>query len=191
MEPVELLKQAVTTVEQASVPEDLRALAFAKILEILSEQSAPHRNADKEPHKDNREGTSASSGPLGRIAASLGISPALVDRIFDENEGELRFTGDVSALGKSRTDKVQNLAILLLAGLRWSDLDGGSATTDETVRAEVDRLTLLDVTNYTKQIAGLKPYVIITGSGRKATYKIKYDGIEKAKEIGRGLAGTE
>lgn len=191
MEPTDLLKQAVTVVEQASVPEDLRTLAFAKVLEMLSEQNTPHASTDQATNKDNHKDPSTSSGPLAPIVANLGIPPSLVDRIFDENDGELRFSGDVSALGKSRTDKVHGIAILLLAGRRWAGLDGGTATPDEIVRAEVDRLTLLDTTNYTKQIASLKPYVIISGSGRKAAYKIKYDGIEKAKEIGRKLAGME
>jgi hypothetical protein len=192
MEPIDLLKQAVTTVEQANVPGDLRTLAFAKVLEILSGPSVPDSSTSEAGNHYGEEGASTQfSTAIASIASNLGIPSTLVDRILDEHEGELIFSGDVSALGKNRSDKVHSLAILLLAGRRWAGLDGGGATSDEVLRAEVDRLGLLDTTNYTKHVATLKPFVTITGSGRKAVYKIKYDGIEKAKELGRALAGAE
>ena len=128
---------------------------------------------------------------MGRIASAIEIPVTRVDRIFDEDDGQLIFCGDVSVLGKSKAEKVAALAILLLAGRRWTGIDEGGPTRDAIVRSEVDRLGLLDTTNYSKHIAALKSYVTITGRGKEASYKIKYDGLEKAKLLGRSVAGSE
>jgi hypothetical protein len=192
IDEVDLLKRAVAALEQASVPGDLRTLAFAKVLDLLV--SAPSARTG---HGNGGETTTRKvageepSDSIALIASKIGIPAALMDRVLDEHEGELIFSGDVSSLGSSKFEKVHALALLLLAGRRWAGLDTGGTTPDEVLRAEVDRHGLLDVTNYTKHIATLKPFVIIAGSGKNAAYKIKYDGLEKAKQLGRALAGEE
>jgi hypothetical protein len=193
VEPVDLLKRAVAALEEASVPEDLRTLAFAKVVDLLacapSATPAHVRSVDVEA--TGNHGGQDQLDEISRIASKIGISTTLLDRIFDQHEGALIFSGNVSSLGKTKSDKVHSLALLLLAGRRWAGLDGNGATPDEVLRAEVDRLGLLDVSNYSKHIATLKPYVTITGSGKNGVYKIKYDGLEKAAKIGRDLAGVE
>lgn len=186
---VGLLKRAVAALEQASVPEDLRTLAFAKVLDLLVRAPSArtgHENGGETTTK--KVAGEEPSDSITSIASKIGIPAALMDRVLDEHGGELIFSGDVSSLGSTKYEKVHALALLLLAGRRWAGLDTGGTTPDEVLRAEVDRHGLLDVTNYTKHIATLKPFVTISGSGKNATYKIKYDGLEKAKRLGRALA---
>jgi hypothetical protein len=191
MEPVDVVKQAVEVIEKAKVPGDLRALAFGKVLDMLasttSDQPSPGRDEDRANSGHDR----VNSDFISTIAAKMDIPSTLGDRIFGEHKGELIFSGDVSALGGTKSEKVHTLAVLFLAGRRWAGLDAGGTTSDEVLRAEVDRHGLLDVSNYGKHISSLKPFVTITGSGKKATYKIKFDGLEKAKQVGRALAGVE
>jgi hypothetical protein len=186
MGPVDLLKQAVAAVDEANVPQDLREIAFTKVLELLQGNSdspqarnvqfIPGKAADLEPKA------------LSQIASKIGIEPDLLDRVFEEGEDGLIFSGDAKALGSTKAKMVQGIVLLILAGRRWSGLDNGLNTSDEIVRAEVDRNSLLDVTNYGKHISALKPYVTITGTGKKAIYKIKHDGLERAKQIAQSLA---
>jgi hypothetical protein len=193
MEPVDLLKRAVAAVEEADVPEDLRTLAFAKALDLLV-SGKPSQSEDKNSGKSTSEGGGCGHQRddfASRIAAKIDVSPTLVDRIFDEHEEDLIFSGDVSGLGKSRNEKVHALTLLLLAGRRWAGLDTGGVTQDGVLRAEIDRHGLLDVSNYSRQISVLKPYITITGSGKSGSYKIKYDGLEKAKQLARSMAGAE
>jgi hypothetical protein len=192
MEPVDLLNQATAAIKQANIPQDLKVVAFAKIMDLLVTQnisSLGNMAPINSSHSPERDSVEASGNVLRDIASNLGVPVNVIDRIFDETDGNIAFCGDISALGRSKAEKVQSLAVLLLAGRRWGGLDGGGATADDILRTEIDRHGLLDVSNYSKHIATLKPFITISGSGKKATYKVKYDGLEKAKEIGRSLAG--
>jgi hypothetical protein len=192
IDPVGLIKQAVTAVEEASVPEDLRPIAFARVLDLLASTTGAAENAGSGAQRvASSDGSGEGSDLASRIAAKISVPVTQIDRVFDERDGDLIFSGNVSALGRSKAEKVSTLALLLLAGRRWAGLDGGGSTLDKVVRAEVDSHGLLDVTNYGKHVALLKPYATITGSGMRAVYKIKYDGLERAKDVARSLAGPE
>jgi hypothetical protein len=185
MRPVDLLKEAVSAVDEANVPQDLREIAFTKVLEFLqaNSDSSQAKNAQIFPEKS----AGIDSGALSQIASKVGIEPHLLDRVFEESKDGLIFSGDAKAFGSTKAKMVQGIVLLILAGRRWSGLDNGVTTSDEIVRAEVDRNSLLDVTNYGKHISALKPYVTITGTGKNATYKIKHDGLERAKQIVQSL----
>jgi len=122
-----------------------------------------------------------------RVAAQLGVRPELLDRLYDEHAGRLRLTGDVGRLGRNRAERVGNAALLLLAALRWSGLDEGHPVPDAVLRSEVERLGLLDTGNYTKHLSARRTLLQITGSGRTATYKLRYDGAEEARRLARTL----
>ena len=187
MGPVDLLKQAVAAIDEAKVPQDLREIAFSKVLELLQGGAGSPQAKNSPPHPED-SGTHEPKS-LSQIASKIGIEPHTLDRVFEESGDELIFSGNAKDLGSTRAKMVQGVVLLILAGRRWSGLDKGGTTPDEIVRAEVDRNSLLDVTNYGKHIAALKPYVTITGSGKSAAYKIKHDGLERAKEIVLTLVG--
>ncbi|PWJ54593.1 hypothetical protein SAMN06264364_10636 [Quadrisphaera granulorum] len=129
----------------------------------------------------------ASEEPWGSIADALGVRPELLDRVWEERGGKLQLAGDPARLGRTRAQRVGTAAVLLLAALRWSGRDGGEPVPDAVVRAEVERLGLLDTGNYTKHLAGRRHLLSTTGSGRTATYKLRYDGLEEARVIARAL----
>ena len=122
------------------------------------------------------------------IANSLSISGDEVERLFDVHEGTLQYVGDLEAFGTTKAAKVAAIATLLAAARQAGKFDEG-ATTDAVIRAEVDRHGLLDVGNYTKHTALIKPYFNVNGSGRSATYKVKYEGKTRAKELARVALG--
>lgn len=129
----------------------------------------------------------AGEEPWGSIADALGVRPELLDRVWEERGGKLQLAGDPARLGRTRAQRVGTAAVLLLAALRWSGRDGGEPVPDAVVRAEVERLGLLDTGNYTKHLAGRRHLLSTTGSGRTATYKLRYDGLEEARVIARAL----
>jgi hypothetical protein len=188
---VDLIRRAAAAVERANVPQDLRPLAFAKAIDLLANGGGLEAVAKSAEQAPIRETPGGRSDSISLVASKIGVSAAMMDRVFDEANDQLVFSGDVAALGSSKFDKVHALALLLLAGRRWAGLDGSGTTPDEILRAEIDRHGLLDVSNYSKHVATLKPFVTISGSGKNATYKIKYDGLEKAKQLARRLAEAQ
>jgi hypothetical protein len=212
VEPVDVLRRALQAVEGAGIPDDLRALAFTTAVDLVvtgrgaaARAPAPARAsapaavpapAAPVPDRVARPVPVAPAPPevhsppvdgWDRIAAELGVRPELLDRIWDEHAGQLHLTGDVTRLGRTRAERVGNAALLLLAGLRWSGRDEGAPVPDAVVRAEVERLGLLDTGNYTKHLAARRALLAITGSGRTATYKLRYDGAEEARRLARAL----
>lgn len=129
----------------------------------------------------------AGDDPWGHIADALGVRPELLDRVWEERGGRLQLAGDPARLGRTRAQRVGTAAVLLLAALRWSGQDGGEPVPDAVVRAEVERLGLLDTGNYTKHLAGRRHLLSVSGSGRTATYKLRYDGLEEARAVAQAL----
>jgi hypothetical protein len=121
------------------------------------------------------------------IGAQLGVRPEVLDRLWDEHDGRLHLVGPAERLGHNRSERVGNAALLLLAALRWSGRDAGAPVPDAVLRAEVERLGLLDTGNYTKHLASKRAGIQISGSGRSATYKLRYDGAEEARRLARDL----
>jgi hypothetical protein len=55
------------------------------------------------------------------------------------------------------------------------------------VRRELDRHGLLDVGNYGKHMLPLKAYFNVNGSGRNSTYKVKYEGRQRSRDLAKTL----
>lgn len=189
-EPPRVLRPlSSTTAQRAGVP---RLAPRPDLTDVGSgaDWSAPRRGSERLVAVAPRTWSGASGAdqePWGSIADALGVRPELLDRVWEERSGKLQLAGDPARLGRTRAQRVGTAAVLLLAALRWSGRDGGEPVPDAVVRAEVERLGLLDTGNYTKHLAGRRHLLSTTGSGRTATYKLRYDGLEEARVIARTL----
>ncbi len=189
-----VLKQARAAVEEAELPDDLREAGFQAAIKLLGpggdsglrsrRVADPPKSNEQDPGEDT--GHADATGELTAVASSLDVADDQVDRIFDDHGGVLQFCGDVEKLGKSKSARVEKLAVLLMAARQ----DGGydeQRTDDGVIRAEVDRHGLLDPTNYTKHVKPLKKYANVNGAGKTAIYKVKFEGRKEAKELAAAL----
>lgn len=189
----EVLRQALDAVDRAELPDNLREVGFRAAVDLI----APRPNAARTtwqlvpPAEGVDSETEADLQPSGgerlmRIGSPLGIQAEHVGRLFDDHDGTLQFCGDVARLGKSKAAKVQGLAVLLIAARQAGGYDE-ERTDDAAIRTEVDRHGLLDTTNYNKHLKDLRKYANVNGSGRKANFKLKYEGGIEAKRIASEL----
>ncbi len=192
MDVTKILEEALEAVNTAKLPDELRVVGFRSAVEILTgsrQTYQPGNNADPRvtPELDS-VGTSDGSAHVqfNKIAEALKISPTEAERLFDDYEGQLQFIGNVGSLGQSKANKVASLALVYIVARQAAKYDDGP-TPDATVRTEIERHGLLDVGNYTKHITPLKADLNINGSGKNATYKVKYEGRERAKGIAADL----
>lgn len=95
--------------------------------------------------------------------------------------------GDLEKLGSSKQAKVEKIAVLLCAARQAAGFDADGRTSDEVVRAEIERHGLYDVTNYSKHVKALRSLTNANGSGKATTYKIKYEGRVAARQIAKSL----
>lgn len=189
MEPVDVLRVALAAVNEADTPDHLQPVALAKMLDLLA-GGAPVKasEARQTGGAGGGDGVAAVSGDRDKaIAKELDIDPALVERLFDEHDGALQFIGDLEKLGSSKQSKVEKLSILLCAARQAAGYDADGRTTDEVIRAEVERHGLYDVTNYSKHVKQLRSLTNPNGTGKATTYKIKYEGRMAARAIAKTL----
>lgn len=191
MEPLETLKAALAAVAEAETPEHLQAAALGKMIDLYaangSTRSTPTK-AQEAPGPDGADNVVAGDREKA-IAQELQIDPSLVERLFDEHDGDLQFIGDLEKLGRSKQSKVESLAVLLCAARQAAGYDPDGRTSDESIRKEVERHGLYDVTNYSKHVKPLRTLTNSNGSGKAATYKIKYEGRIEARTTAKSLLG--
>lgn len=194
MNVAEILQAAVKALEDANIPEDLRVPAFESAIRLVAGTDTPVMRAHS-PVPAAAGASTRANGPgpdpgarLQKVASQLGVAPESVERLFDEHEGELQYVGDLEALGKAKSSKVQAVAILLVAARQAGGYDEGP-TSDTHVRKELDRHGLLDVSNYSKHLVPLKGYLNINGTGRNLNFKLKYEGRQRAKELAQQAMG--
>jgi hypothetical protein len=188
MEPVDVLRAALAAVNEAGTPEHLQPVALGKMLDLFA-GGAPvsASEARQTGGASGGDGVAAVADRDKAIAKELDINPSLVERIFDEHDGALQFIGDLEKLGSSKQSKVEKLSILLCAARQAAGYDADGRTTDDVIRAEVERHGLYDVTNYSKHVKQLRTVTNPNGTGKATTYKIKYEGRMAARAIAETL----
>lgn len=184
------LRAAVAAVEEAQVPDDLRPIAFSKAVDLLAGNGpggAPRlASAEGGPSGARRATAGAPSKGLEKIAVALGVPGNRIEMIYTEHGEVLQVVADPDDLGNTTKERAKVVALLLAAGRQLGGWDEGS-TSDEYVRAEVDRLGVYDSTNYSKHVKELAAWFNINGSGKKASYKLKHSGRQHIKELAARL----
>lgn len=188
------LKAAVAALNDADVPSDLREVAFGRAFDVISGLERPQPHATDMPSAVSRIRAVAEDAPLQHrflaIAKELEVDQHLVERLFDEHgENELQFVGSLQRLGSTKQAMVDGIAVLLCAARAAGGYDPDGRTSDAAIRAEVERHGLYDVTNYSKHTKNLRQLANANGSGRSTTYKLKYEGRVRARELARLVLG--
>src|SRR4051794_28786280 len=87
------LKQAANAVDETGLADDLRPIAFERLLDVLALTSTPSSlDAGPTEHVSDRARgpTRAADGILDKVAKRLGLLPDAASHIYEEHEGELR-----------------------------------------------------------------------------------------------------
>lgn len=191
MEPSEVLSAAFAAVTEAGIPEPLHPVALAKAVDLIAgrvDVPTPAEPGQAQPPRRSEEGGGAMDGKALAIGKELEIDPALVERLFDEHDGQLQFVGDLEKLGGSKQAKVEKLAVILCAARQaGGTYDEDGRTPDSAIRHEVERHGLYDVTNFSKHLKPLTRRANVNGTGKSATYKMKYEGRVEAREVAQTL----
>jgi hypothetical protein len=189
MPTADVLRAAVQAVEEAEVPEDLRSVAFGKAVDLLAGTAgrdagvpAPAGVGAETPSG----GGAAPSTGLQKIADAFAVQADRIEMIYTEHGDALQVVADPDDLGSSTKERAKSVALLVAAGRQLGGWDE-SATSDELVRAEVNRLGVYDPTNYAKHVKELTAWFNVNGAGKKATYKLKHAGRQHVKEMAARL----
>lgn len=197
-ELVSQLKATVAALDAADVPAPLREVAFGRAFDVISGAA---KRADRVPDDSSGPATPGAGATPGSeppavhsfagIAKELDLETELVERLFDEHgEGELQFVGTLERFGPTKQAMVDGIAVLLCSARAAGGYDADGRVSDAVIRAEVERHGLYDVTNYSKHMKNLRQLANANGTGRSTTFKLKYEGRMRARELARLALGA-
>jgi hypothetical protein len=197
MEVREVLKEALEAVNWAEIPPELQEVAFTRAIDLLAGPAlgasqragtASGRGLDAGGVGDEGDSSPTESDRLKKVADAIGVSRERIEMIYLEHEEELQIVVDPGLLGSNMKERSKSIGLLVAAGRQLGGWDEG-ATRDSVVRAEVDRLGVYDGGNYAKYMKDMNAWFNVNGSGKAATYKLKFQGREYLKTFAKPLAG--
>lgn len=193
MDAQEVLQKAIDAVNGANIPSELREIAFTRAIDLVIGVKPTASKATNDSNDSTGDGSDVGGKPtdsdrLKKIADAVGISRERIEMIYDEHEDDLQIVVDPGQLGSTMKERSKSIGLLLAAGRQLGGWDE-SATADSVVRSEVDRLGVYDGGNYSKYMKDMNAWFNVNGSGRNATFKLKFQGREYLKNFAKGLAG--
>lgn len=193
MDVQEVLQKAIDAVNGANIPSELREVAFSRAIDLIVGVE-PAASTGSQGSNDSAAGGGEAGGkPTGsdrltKIADAIGVSRERIEMIYDEHEDDLQIVADPGQLGTTMKERSKSIGLLLAAGRQLGGWDEGT-TPDSVVRSEIDRLGVYDGGNYSKYMKDMSAWFNVNGSGRSATFKLKFQGREYLKNFAKGLVG--
>jgi hypothetical protein len=180
----DILRQAADVVAAAEVPQDLRAAAFDKAVDLLAGRSVPDGNSGQET------GSPADADPddlVQRIATKLGLDRRLVDETFEIEDGQVKLTVARPKLESAKTAGTKQIAVLLAAARQAAGIE--EKTKAQTIREVADDYGKLDPPNFAATIGELGDYLSFSGGRMSREVKVKRAGYEEAAASIQRLQG--
>lgn len=189
------LKQALKVLEDASVPDDLRPVAFASAFWAARDhglKSAGRRTPAPAPSPGTvPDGFAPSaepdsgSGDLKKIAEKLSVSVEDVEFVYELDGKDLGLLVPPSRLAPVLKDAVKQIIYLVAAGRQACGFD--TKTSAQEVKEVCAERGKAD-TNFSRIVDELHGEgLIVGGSGRAKTVGVNGDGFERAGEIVKQL----
>jgi hypothetical protein len=192
------LKLALEAVENASIPDDLRSVAFssafwgARDLSLTFGEDPPAASAlslGTTSHKGEIATSAGSDSPgLGRLVQKLNVSEEDVEFVYEINDSDLGLRVPPSRLAPVLKDAVKQIIYLVAAGRQAYGFETKTSTREiKRVCAERGKSD----TNFSRIVDALHGEgLIVGGSGTSKTIAANGDGFERAGEIVKRLRNS-
>jgi hypothetical protein len=181
------LRSAHEAVDAAGVPQELRVAAFEKAAKALLSPAGPP-GPGTEPSGMGAPGTGADpDSAVGRAARKLHVEEVQVSRVLDFDEDGVHVLLQRSRFSSKKSEAIQQVALLVVAGRQAGGLDPEGWTHQGHVRDATEALGVDDRKNFALHLKRLDG-VRTRGSGRTGELKMNAVGFEAAGELLRRLA---
>jgi hypothetical protein len=196
MKVSDILVRALKEVDDANIPDELRAVAFEKAVDLvrvdagvpIGQPQQPPGNGAAAPAGEAEP--AADTTPLGRIARRLKLDIEVVKDVFDHGEQGFQVIVSPRKLEKQRQAATRQLALLVAAG-RQAAGDDEDWTALDKIRTVCADYNKLDSSNFAAHIKTMGDEFTVKGSGQKREVKVTRPGWDAARELVEKLAGAE
>ncbi len=183
----DMFKAMLAAMEEAGVPDDLRAVAFAKGLDLLAAGS--HRPGGVPP-ATGEEPSAPSEGGMARIAAKLSVSVDAAREVFDLDGDRLDLIVPPGRLDKTKARATREIGLLISAARQASSLDTDWTPTS-TIRDACTEFGKYDSANFATSLNTLGNLCSFRGKGQQREVRVNRQGLEEAGVLVRRLSGLE
>lgn len=191
MDAKDAIVAAMKAVEEASVPDDLRATAFAKAFDMFSKSNGKLGDrADHFGEKDRYgERLAPSEDLLGRIGEKLGVDRSVVAEVYEQSELDIEVVVAPSKLDRSKMGATKQVALLVAAGRQAAGLE--ETTRVDKIREAAELYGIHDPNNFARAITDMSDDFIISGSSRTRIVRLRRPAWDRAKNLVIRLEGGE
>jgi hypothetical protein len=193
MQIKEVLREAAQLVADAEVPDDLRSVAFAKTVDMLTGRSVEVLSPQP---KEMSAATAAATpertgGQLAVIAARLSVDPSTLEWVYDASQDDLRLVVHRSKLPSDKANAMRDVAHLYAAGRQAGGYD--EWTSLQRVREQCRDIGVLNDGNFSRDVERLAEddLIVLRGKGRQREIKVTAHGFEVAGRRVAALAGND
>jgi hypothetical protein len=187
VEVVDILRAARDVVATAEIPEDLKGVAFAKAVDLLSARSG--HAGDVLPGKlaPANMGSGQSVHSVTAVSRKLGLEVSMLENVYDLTDDAVTVVIPRSRFPEQKGPATKLLALMLAAGRQSAGYDDGWTAT-EVIRQQCSDFGIFDGNHFAESIGQMDDVFVHRGKGLRREVKVTQNGYEVAgREIRRLL----
>jgi hypothetical protein len=188
MEPSEIIRDAVKAVEDADVPDDLRAAAFDWAVKLLTDEVTSQSDSSGGPGTEVERASAQPAGPLAAAASRLGVPRAIFDDVFHSDGDSIGVGLAASRFDKTRSGGTRQLALLIAAARQAAGLEEWTPTT--AIREVCRDYGKFDSANFASTLRTMGDVFNFRGRGHQLEVRLTRPGYERAAQLIQELAGA-
>ena len=191
MEVKDILRAAHEAVDAADVPDELRAAAFSKAVDLLSAdlRSGANTSSGASPGTPGVQKIEKPTSLMDRIASKLGLDVETVREVYREVDGDVRLIAPSSKLTRGKSAATKQVALLVAAARQAAEIE--EFTSADIIRAIADDYRTLDSPNFAAALREMSTTFRFDGTSRNRMLKVSRPGWEEARRLVQELGGDE
>lgn len=182
------LKNVISSIEEADVPEQYKQFAFQECLKAelkinMMNYSNIIPGQDKAVTRDALEESDNESNNWTRFSEKVGVQVKILQDYYSiDEDGSVRLTLSSKQLPSEKSKATQIIALLLAAANEMLVCEN-KETTYKQVRLVCENYDRLDSPNFSKSLGRFDRFIKIIGKGKTSSFTLKQTGWEKVAEI--------
>jgi hypothetical protein len=179
-----ILTEAREAVDAAEVPEDLRALAFEKAIDLLAGTvQAVNGAAAASGDETSRDGAAAGFDQrLVKIAQRLGVDVPKLAYVYDLDQDDVTLVVPRSKLHSTKAIATREVALLYAAARQAAGYDE-THTRVTDIKSKVEDMGVLDAGNFASHVKKIEGMSVKGSTAQSREFKVTQHGYEEAAEV--------
>lgn len=191
-----ILEQAMAAVDAAVIPDELRAVAFSKAVDVIiahrragSPAGMQVGSASPSANASPRHRMPATPDTIGAVAERLRLDREIVVQVFDETDGKIDIIVPPRKLATGKAPATKQLALLVAAARQAAEID--EWTDADEIRRIAEEFKKYDQSNFAATLKQMDDVFHIKQSGRSIKVRLSRPGWDRAAELVTKLTGEE